>query len=258
MAASAAARCADALRGTRAVTGAAVDDLSIDALAARFGARLDRALRLATDTGAGHPGDGSSDTPDEAAALADARELVAEALLPDTASWGALLGWLAADALGNVLEPDAAARRARGWFDRAGLGRVMADAYRWRGLDEGAAWWTVEAVRHLLARPGDAALAAPEAERAGRLVRAWFADDDLGRWLGVNRHDGIAYVNRESFERALRWLVVVAAVEEGPGATVDREGAARVIAADGLRILLTREAAAAGYQVGRLLDRVTA
>ena len=101
-------------------------------------------------------------------------------------------------------------------------------------------------------------LAAPAAERAGRLVRAWFADDDLGRWLGVNRHDGIAYVNRESFERALRWLVVVAAIEGEAGVTVDGDGAARVIAADELRILLTREAAAAGYQVGRLLDPVTA
>ena len=124
-----------------------------------------------------------------------------------------LLGWLAADALAGVLEPDAAARRGRGWFDRAAIGRVMADAYRWRGLDEGAAWWTVETVRHLCARPGEAALAAPVAERAGRLVRAWFADDDLGRWLGVNRHEGIAYMNRESFEQALRWLIVVAAVD---------------------------------------------
>jgi hypothetical protein len=190
--------------------------------------------------------------------------VVAEALPPDTATWGALLGWLVADALGGVLEPDPAARRARGWFDRASLGRVMADAYRWRGLDEGAAWWTVEAVRHLLARPGDAALAAPEAERAGRLVRAWFADDDLGRWLGVNRHDGIAYVNRESFERALRWIVVVAAVEGGVDAAGDAtarvtaaDAMARVIAADELGVLLVREAAGVGYQVGRLVERVS-
>jgi len=149
-------------------------------------------------------------------------------------------------------------RQTRGWFDRASLGRVMADAYRWRGLDEGAAWWTVEAVRHLLARPGDAALAAPAAERAGRLVRAWFADDDLGRWLGVNRHDGIAYVNRESFERALRWIVVVAAVEgAAEAAAAGDEPAARVIAADELAARLAREAAAVGYQVGRLVERVT-
>ena len=258
VAASAAARCADALRGARAVTGAAVDDATIDALAATFEARLRSALVLASDTSPGRLPAGTIGEPGDAASLADARANVAASLPPDTSTWGALLGWLVADALAGIVEPDAAARRARGWFDRASLGRVMADAYRWRGLDEGAAWWTVEAVRHLLGRPGDAALAAPAAERAGRLVRAWFADDDLGRWLGVNRHDGIAYVNRESFERALRWIVVVAAVDGGLDAASPGDAAvARVIAADELAARLAREATAVGYQVGRLVERVT-
>jgi hypothetical protein len=240
------------------VTGAAVDDASIVALAAGFEARLLSALRLATDPECSRPPASTADGSGDAASLAHARANVAGALPPDTPAWGALLGWLVADALANVVEPDAAARRARGWFDRASLGRVMADAYRWRGLDEGAAWWTVEAVRHLLARPGDAALAAPAAERAGRLVRAWFADDDLGRWLGVNRHDGIAYVNRESLERALRWIVVVAAVDgAADAATAGDAYTARVIAADELAARLAREAAAVGYQVGRLVERVT-
>ncbi|HEY4945562.1 MAG TPA: alpha-amylase family glycosyl hydrolase [Candidatus Limnocylindrales bacterium] len=265
VAASAAARCADALRGARAVTGAPVDDASIDALAAHFEARLRSALLLATDPALGRPPTGtagepadSTDRPVDAASLARARANVAAALPPDTAAWGALLGWLVADALAGIVEPDAAVRHARGWFDRASIGRVMADAYRWRGMDEGAAWWTVEAVRHLLARPGDAALAAPEGERAGRLVRAWFADDDLGRWLGLNRHDGIAYVNRESFERALRWIIVVAAVDGAvETATAGDASALRVIAADELATRLADEAAAVGYQVGRLVEQVT-
>ncbi len=105
VAASAAARCADALRGARAVTHAAVDDAAIDLLAARFGALLRNALRLATDPGAPRPRGGADDAPD-AVALAHARSVVAEALPPDTATWGALLGWLVADALGGVLEPD--------------------------------------------------------------------------------------------------------------------------------------------------------
>ncbi len=258
VAASASARCADALRGAREATGSSIDDAAIDALAARFGDRLRSALLLATDAAAGLSPAGTDGGPAEVAAFARARADVAAALPPDTATWGALLGWLVADALAGILEPDAAARRGRGWFDRAAIGRVMADAYRWRGLDEGAAWWTVEAVRHLCARPGDAALAAPVAERAGRLVRAWFADDDLGRWLGVNRHDGIAYVNRESFEQALRWLVVVAAVDAAAETAAPGDASAqRLVAADELAARLTAQAAAAGYQVGQLVERVT-
>ena len=236
-------RAADALRAIRAVARPAVPDAEIDDLAARFG----RGLRAAIDAALAPPAtDRAADVP---------RAYVAAALPPDTATWGALLGWLAAEAIAGVLEPDPDARRSRGWFDRSRLGRVFADAYRWRGLDEGAAWWAVETVRHLVARPGAGALAAPEAERAGRLVRAWAADDDLGRWLGVNRHDGIAYVNRESFEAALRWLVILAAVA-GVADQVDATDAARTLAvAHALAVRLAADAEAAGYEVGRIVER---
>jgi hypothetical protein len=216
----------------------------VDALADRFATRLRAALDAALAPPAADSG------PDVA------RAFVAAALPPDTATWGALLGVLAADAFAGVLEPNPAARRARGWFDAARLGRVFADAYRWRGLDEGAAWWTVDTVRHLLARPGDEALAAPVAQQAGRLVRAWFADDDLARWLGVNRHDGIAYVNRESFEAALRWIVVLVAVN-GP-AEVSGGPSTSLAAAHALAVRLAADAAAAGYEVGRIVERATA
>ena len=238
------ARAGDALRAVRAAAGPAVPDDEIDALADRFAARLRAALGAALAPSAADSG------PDVA------RAFVAAALPPDTGTWGALLGLLAADAFAGVLEPDPAARRARGWFDAARLGRVYADAYRWRGLDEGAAWWTVDTVRHLLARPGDDALAAPVGQQAGRLVRAWFADDDLARWLGVNRHDGVAYVNRELFDAALRWLVVLVAVGDAvpaPGASP-----AGLSAAYALAVRLAADAAAAGYEVGKIVERATA
>ncbi len=248
------ARAADALGAVRAVLRATLSDADIDELAGQFGRRLRAALAAALARSEGD----DRDTDGGVAAF------VAAALPPDTATWGALLGWLAAEAVGGVIEPDRTARQARGWFDRTRLGRVFADAYRWRGLDEGAAWWTVETVRHLIARPGRAALGAPAAERPGRLVRAWFADDELARWLGVNRHHGIAYVNRESFEAALRWLVVVVAVTttadaRTAGATGATGGAPGPTPADAhaLAVRLADDAAAAGYEVGAIIERAT-
>jgi hypothetical protein len=239
------ARTLDALRAVRSVARPAVPDAELEEQAERFGARLRAALDAALVTPAL---DTAVDAP---------RAFVAAALPPHTATWGALLGWLAADAIAVVLEPNPNARVARGWFDRARLGRVFADAYRWRGLDESAAWWTVETVRHLVARPGASALVAPAGERAGRLARAWFADDDLGRWLGVNRHEGIAYLNRESFEAALRWMVVLVAVD-GAAARRDDLGAVVGLAgAHALALRLASDAEAAGYEVGRLVEQAT-
>ncbi len=235
-------RALDAIRAVRGASGRPTPDPVLDALADRFAARLRRALDAALAPAAADP------------ATDPARAFVAAALPPDTATWGALLGWLAAEAVGGVLDPEAVDRRSRSWFDAARLGRVLADAYRWRGLDEGAAWWTVDTVRHLLARPGESALAAPAGERAGRLARAWLADPDLARWLGTNRHEGVAYVNRESFEAALRWMVVLAAV----AGTEDPEAAPTVAAAHALALRLADDAAAVGYEVGPLLERAAA
>ncbi len=237
------ARADDALRAIRGVARPVVPDASIDLLADRFATRLRAALDAAL-------------VPAPLAAGSDApRSFVAAALPPDAATWGALLGWLAAEAIGGVLEPDPAAARSRGWFDRARLGRVFADAFRWRGLDEGAAWWTVETVRHLVARPGETALAAPPAEQAGRLVRAWFADQELARWLGVNRHDGIAYVNRESYEAALRWMVVLVVVAPASDDPAAPDMVTARAAAHALAVRLAADAAAAGYDVGRIIER---
>jgi glycosidase len=239
-------RALDALRQVRAAAGSAVPDGDLEALADRFAARLRAAIEAALAVPAAAEGEEA------------ARAFVAAALAPDTATWGALLGLLAADTISGALEPDPAARRSCAWFDDARLGRVFADAYRWRGLDEGSAWWTVETVRHLLARPGQAALAAPAAERPGRLVRAWFADEDLARWLGVNRYEGIAYVNREAFEAALRWLVVLVAVG-GPEPAGEPAPAADLLGdAHALAVRLAADAVAAGYEVRRLVERATA
>jgi hypothetical protein len=239
-------RAGDALRAVRAVQGPAVPDADVDRLAEQFAGRL----RAALDAALAAPASGPADDP--------SRAYVAAALPADAATWGALLGWIAAEAIGGVLEPDPASLHSRGWFDRAHLGRVFADAFRWRGLDEGAAWWTVETVRHLIARPGAAALAAPPAERPGRLVRAWFADAELARWLGVNRHEGVAYVNRESFEAALRWTVVVVSVTAAGDEPGGADAASARAAAHALAQRLAGDAMAAGYEVGRIIERATA
>ena len=251
----------------RAVTRPTVPDVALEEQAARFGDAPPRGASTPPSSCQHRAGCTTDGAPAPAATAAHpaapdaSRAFVAAALPPDTATWGALLGWLAADAIAVVLEPDPDARVARGWFDRARLGRVFADAYRWRGLDERAAWWTVETVRHLVARPGAAALVAPAGERAGRLVRAWFADDDLGRWLGVNRHEGIAYLNRESFEAALRWMVVLVAVD-GPPEGREDDGHDDIAAGLGrrsrARAATCADAEAAGYEVGRLVELATA
>jgi len=58
-------------------------------------------------------------------------------------------------------------------------------------------------------------------------------------------------MNRESFEQALRWLIVVAAVDAAAEEAAPGDASAqRLVAADELAARLAAEAAAVGYQVG--------
>jgi hypothetical protein len=282
-----ASRCDGALRELRAVTSASLDDGAIAVLAARYRARLAAAIRLATPGGrpatppegvreptaagdaapATEPARATGEVPPDGApgpagttaestrpdGVAAACAFVAAALEPRASTWAALLGWLAGGAIGGVLAPDA--ERGHSWFDRLDLGRPFADAARGLGIDDGAAWWSVETVRHLFARPGEAALAWPEDERPGRLVRAWFADEQLARWLGVNRHEGVAYINREAFEQALGWMAVLVAVAgDADPASPDAPGTRALVEAWRLARRLEADAAEAGYRVGRLVE----
>ena len=53
---------------------------------------------------------------------------------------------------------------------------------------------------------------ASDQNRAYQVLDSLLKDEEVQRFLQVNRHDGILWFNRESFEELLFWLMLVAAV----------------------------------------------
>jgi glycosidase len=172
--------------------------------------------------------------------------------LTDRATWVALFGRLAGEAIAAVADPDGSS----GGFavDELQLGPVLANVFRDLGQDEAAAWRLVALIRLLRALPLPSSVATlPAADRAPALVRALVADEAVRPYIRVNVWEGVSWFHRESFDQLLWWMLALDAL----GAAEDRtlsaaKTAARLTEAARLTSILGRAGEASGYQLDKL------
>jgi len=176
----------------------------------------------------------------------------------DPAAWGTLLGWLFTHALGKAVDGVYFAQLSRSWCDEWLLGKIIAGTLRDLGLDEGAAWHAVTTIKILISHQRwfeDQQVA--KDGRTRRVLESWLRDDEVQRFLQVNRYGGVLWFNQEAFEQLLGWMLRVAVIALiadplRPKAEVAQEIAAcyEVIAE------LQQAEEKSGYQVEGLLEVV--
>jgi hypothetical protein len=180
-------------------------------------------------------------------------QMIRESLDDDTA-WSVLLGWLFTHALGRVVGDANDALTARNRLDQWRLNRILADALRGLELDEEAIRRSVAAARLLADYRQWFQPATPGSSVACGAFESWLKDSEAAKFLGVNRHEGVLWFHRESFERLLTWTLLVATVDAM--ADADRPVAETIQALaecyDALQALQRAESES-GYQVEKLL-----
>ncbi len=152
----------------------------------------------------------------------------------------------------------------RSWFDELQLGRVLGASFRELGLDESTAWAAVETVRVLITLPRPADVDARAGHHLARLVEAWLGDVNVSPYIHVNRHEGVSWFNKESFEALAEWLALLEIVGGlASGGRAPRGAARRASRPRGGAVI--RDAAAlatglleAGRESGYRLDRLLA
>ena len=168
----------------------------------------------------------------------------------DPFTWGCALSWVFVHRLGKAVQAEGYEELSRSWIDEWLLGRIIAAALQALGLDDATAWRGVGLVRLLTGHQrwfetlGTAEGAAP------RLLEALLQDADAQQFLGVNRHQGVLWFNREAAEELLTWLLLTGVV--ATMADPERSHSEQVEAIAAQQALLDQLAAAAhasGYRV---------
>jgi glycosidase len=175
--------------------------------------------------------------------------------LDDPAAWPMLLGWVFTHALGKVAGEADFAQTSRAWIDEWLLGKVIANVARDMGLDEGTAWRTVEAVKLLTGHQRWFEMEAPKTRRAREALRAWLSDDDVRRFLRINRHQEVLWFNKEAFDQLLWGMFAIAAVaiSADPGRPAN-EIAKEIVGCYDVVRTLRRAEERSEYQVEKLLE----
>jgi len=174
-----------------------------------------------------------------------------DALTDNPATWGTLYGWLLVHALGKVMANEEFEETSRSWIDEWLLGRILAGAMQDMGVEENDCERAVVAIELLTTHQHwFTTIDSPY-----QVLSRWLEDPEIQRFLGINRHQGVLWFNKESFERLLCWKHVMAALMLSADPAIPREDVARrMLACYQTLAHLRRAAENSGYQVERLLD----
>jgi glycosidase len=171
----------------------------------------------------------------------------------DVETWSTLLGWLFTHALGKVADESAFAQISRSWQDEWLLGKITATALQDLGLDEGSAWWAVSTIKILTTHQRWFEIDNPDGNRAYQVLHRWLEDDEVQRFLRVNRYQDVLWFNAEAFEQLLWWMTLIAAVVISADSPSE-QAAEAIVSCYGVVKELQRAEAESEYQLERLLE----
>jgi len=171
----------------------------------------------------------------------------------DAATWGTLFGWLFVHDLGRVVSGEDSEQRSRSWIDEWLLGRIVAGALQESGLDELAAWRAVSAIRILTAHQHWFDFEGLGQAPAYQILSDWLKDDEVRRFLHVNRYKDLLWFNQESFGQLLGWMLAVALIALRADDSRPDTGASIRACFETVQAL-HRAAERSGYQVEKLQE----
>jgi hypothetical protein len=170
------------------------------------------------------------------------------------AVWGPLLSWLFTSRLGKITGEEEYAEQSRSWIDEWLLGKIIARTLGEMGLDEGAAARCVSLVRILTSQQAWFDPDLPADEQAYLALEAWLKDDEVQHFIKVNRHEGVLWFNKESFEELLWWMYTVAMIDlQGLSRLAVLEDSVTEACFEVIQRLMDAEAKS-GYQIEKMVE----
>ncbi len=193
----------------------------------------------------------------EEASYGEAVAYLLEDLTADNiATWGTLLSLLFTRPLGKVVDPEHFAEISRSWMDEWLLGKRIANALQDSGLEQGAAQYAVTTINMLISYTKWFRADEETVVSTYHVLHRALQQHDVHIYLGINRHQGILWFNKEAFEQWLWWLMMVRTLDIMETATTVEAQAEPLRDLYSLVKTLQQAAAHSDYQVAKLLEAV--
>ncbi len=176
----------------------------------------------------------------------------------DTAFWGTLFSWLFTHNLGKVSDQDEYAAVGRSWLDDWLLGKIIHQTLEDLELESHVADEAVTAVKIMVVHQDWGRTPPASTAQASQILQTWLRDDDIQRFLRINRYQGVLWFNKEAFDQLLGWMLAIAVITTltDPKLSEKKKATAIQTSYDVIEKLATA-AIESGYQVERLLEAVT-
>jgi len=158
---------------------------------------------------------GLTDLAEQVPPLGAMIDLLVAQLGNEKAAWATALGWHFVHKLGKVVDAKGYADLSRGWIDEWLLGRILARSIEDMGVDSATAERAVGLIKLLTSNQRWFEFKAPQPAKRlafaalSRLLR----DSEVQQFLGVNRHQGVLWFNKEAYEQLCGWLTLPAVVD---------------------------------------------
>ena len=175
----------------------------------------------------------------------------------DFLEWGILIGWVITHKLGRILTEDEPESRSRDLISEWLLNKIIVQVLHSSGVNEGTAWENTTLIQALITHQTWYADHSPKRGRAARILQTWLKDQDIQRFLKVNRHNGILWFNKENLEALLRWMLIIAVIETLSNPTqVEEEIPEEILAHYAVIKSIQKAAQQSEYQIEKLLEVV--
>ncbi len=171
----------------------------------------------------------------------------------DVAIWSTAFGWCFVRSLGQVAQEANFHQHSRSWIDEWLLGKLMASALADFGLNETEAWRAVAVIKLLTTHQRWFETKGPKEKRAYQVMEAALQDAEIQQLIHVNRWQGALWFNKESLERWLWWMLLIAEVDAQRAASAD-EVAQHIAERYAVIAELLQAEEKSEYQVEKLLE----
>jgi hypothetical protein len=145
----------------------------------------------------------------------EAAEYLHKKLTDSTTTWATLFNWLFVHALGKMVNSKDVEGQSRAWIDEWNFGKTIFRVVRDLGLDETAAWKSLNVIKWLTGHQRWFEVNPSDQKQAHTVLDSLLKDSEVQQFLGMNQYDDIWWFNKEAFEEMLWWLMMAAALEIG-------------------------------------------